>query len=57
MLVERVSNFADPPHSDCCAYYRTEILVLEAGKVMKIGRSMLFDTQLSEAGKRTDIPN
>ena len=57
MLVEQLTNYPNPPHSDCCTFYRTETLVFDGNKLSKIGRSMPFSTQLSDAGKRTDIPN
>jgi hypothetical protein len=57
MIVERLDNYPDPPHSDCCTFYRTEVLVLNGNRVSKIGRSIPFVDRLSNTGSRTDIPN
>lgn len=57
MIVERLANYPDPPHSDCCTFYRTETLILDGDKVSRLIRSIPFDSELSDTGKRTDIPN
>ncbi|WP_165912385.1 hypothetical protein [Novosphingobium sp. PhB165] len=57
MLIERVSNFGlhGGIPGDCCAYYLTETLTLENGKVIRIDRSPLFSSELSKTGERTDL--
>ncbi|WP_314716984.1 nuclear transport factor 2 family protein [Sphingobium yanoikuyae] len=58
MVVERISNFPlrDGVPGDCCAWYLTETLTMDGGKVARIDRSTLYATELSATGKRTDIP-
>lgn len=57
MLVERVSNFGlrNGLPGDCCAYYLTETLTLDGGKIARIDRSTLFQNELSKTGERTDL--
>lgn len=58
MLVERISIFRlrGGVPGDCCAWYLTEMLTMDSGKVARIDRSTLYATDLSATGKRTDIP-
>lgn len=57
MLVERVSNFGlrNGVPGDCCAYYLTETLTFDGGKIVRIDRSTLFHNELSNTGERTDL--
>lgn len=58
MLVENVRNYPARGNGipgDCCEYYLTETITFDGGKVMRIDRSPLYDTQLSNEGRRTDL--
>tara|TARA_B100000378_G_scaffold272709_1_gene264623 strand:+ start:719 stop:1231 length:513 start_codon:yes stop_codon:yes gene_type:complete len=58
VIVERVVNFSFGlvGSPDCCSWHRVETLTLEGEKIAKIERSALYDTELSQTGFRTDIP-
>lgn len=57
MLVENANNFSfgGSGSPDCCAFYLTETLTLDGGKIVQIDRSALFETVLSPTGTRTDL--
>lgn len=58
VIVEPVSNFSFGVvgSPDCCEWHRIETLTLAGEKIAKIERSPLYDTELSQPGFRTDIP-
>lgn len=57
MLMENANNFSfgGSRSPDCCAFYLTETLTLDGGKIVQIDRSALFETVLSPTGTRTDL--
>jgi hypothetical protein len=56
MLIERINHIQlrDGVPGDCCVYHLAETLTLDGGKIVRIDRSPMFDTELSPTGERTD---